>query len=66
MDGFEATRHIRNLSGVKYDKPPIVAVTANVFREDTETYLSVGMNDHIDKPIDIDKAIQVLRKWVKP
>ena len=66
MDGLEATRHIRSLSGVKYDKPPIVAVTANVFREDTETYLSVGMNDHIGKPIDIDKAIQVLRKWVKP
>ena len=65
MDGLEATRHIRNLSTVKHDKLPIVALTANVFTDDIAAYLNAGMNDHIGKPFYIDKAIEVLRKWLK-
>ena len=64
MDGLEATRIIRSLPTVKHDELPIIAVSANVFTDDIESYLNAGMNDHIGKPFDIDKAIKVLRKWM--
>jgi len=51
MDGDEATRIIRALDIQKAREIPIVAMTADVFKEDVEKCLSVGMNDHISKPI---------------
>jgi len=51
MDGDEATRIIRALDIPKAKEIPIVAMTADVFKEDVEKCLSVGMNDHISKPI---------------
>jgi CheY-like chemotaxis protein len=56
MDGLEATRAIRALKTEKAAKIPIVAMTANVFREDIEKCLSSGMNDHLKKPIE-EKAL---------
>ena len=65
MDGFDATAKIR-ASGVARSKDiPIVAMTANVFREDIEKCLSAGMNDHIGKPLDFDEVIATLDKYVK-
>ncbi|MDR2923720.1 MAG: response regulator [Treponema sp.] len=51
MDGDEATRIIRALDLKKAKEIPIIAMTADVFKEDIEKCLSVGMNDHISKPI---------------
>ena len=62
MDGLEATRRIRSLSTVKHEKLPIVATSANVFKESIEACSSAGMNDHISKPLDIDKVMEILRK----
>ncbi|GHU88055.1 hypothetical protein FACS1894202_03490 [Clostridia bacterium] len=64
MDGLEATRKIRALNLPRAKEIPIVAMTANVFREDVEQSLAAGMNDHIGKPIDIDKLLETLRKYL--
>jgi signal transduction histidine kinase/ActR/RegA family two-component response regulator len=56
MDGLEATRTIRALGTPQSAAIPIVAMTANVFKEDIENCLSAGMNDHLQKPID-EKAL---------
>jgi PAS domain S-box-containing protein len=64
MDGCDATREIRAL-GTKWAKNiPIVAMTANVFREDVERCLAAGMNDHIGKPIDIGEVMSKLRHYL--
>ena len=60
MDGFEATRLIRDLNLPNAKTIPIVAMTANVFRDDIEKCLNAGMNDHIGKPMDLNKVIDKL------
>jgi signal transduction histidine kinase/CheY-like chemotaxis protein len=61
MDGYEATQRIRSL-GTQWAKTiPIVAMTANAFKEDIEKCLEAGMNDHIGKPVNIDEVIGKLR-----
>ncbi len=65
MDGFEATRSIRAIDSPEAAKIPIVAMTANVFREDIEKCLEVGMNDHLPKPVneqDLLEKIEFYRK----
>jgi len=62
MDGYEATRQIRALDDEKAKSVPIIAMTANVFREDIEKSIEVGMNGHIGKPIDFDEVLKELRK----
>ncbi|MDR2604313.1 MAG: response regulator [Desulfovibrio sp.] len=64
MDGYEATRRIRALDRPEAATIPIVAMTANTFREDVESCLSAGMNDHIAKPIDTDALFDVLQKYL--
>jgi signal transduction histidine kinase len=61
-DGFEAAREIRALP--KGDKIPIIAMTANVFKEDIENCLAAGMNDHIGKPIDFGNMFLKIRQYV--
>jgi len=56
MDGFEATRRIRDLDG----QVPIIALTANAFKEDVEKSLGAGMNEHLSKPLDRQKLIAAL------
>ncbi|MDR1574213.1 MAG: hypothetical protein LBS24_07875, partial [Clostridiales Family XIII bacterium] len=43
---------------------PIVAMTANVFREDIERCLAAGMNDHVGKPLDPEAVLQKLRNFL--
>jgi two-component system sensor histidine kinase/response regulator len=62
MDGIEATRLIRADS--RFDKLPIVAMTANAMAVDRERCLEAGMNDHIAKPIDPDQLFGTLSRWV--
>ncbi len=55
MDGYEATRRIRQLPDSKKASVPIIAMTANAFDEDRENAFKAGMNGHISKPIDVNK-----------
>lgn len=64
MDGYQATREIRGLSNKKLAQIPIIAMTANAFEEDRQRALQAGMNDHLAKPIDIAKSIEVLGRYV--
>jgi signal transduction histidine kinase/DNA-binding response OmpR family regulator len=61
MDGLEATRQIRKTGS----KIPIVAMTANVFKEDIEKCLEAGMDDHIGKPLDMSNVLKKIRKYRK-
>jgi len=65
MDGYEATRLIRESNHTKSKTIPIIAMTANVFVEDVEKCLKIGMNGHIGKPIEIEKLFDTLRKFLK-
>jgi len=63
MDGYEATRAIRALGMPKATDISIIAMTANVFREDIDKCLEAGMNGHVGKPIDFDEVISQLRSY---
>ena len=65
MDGYEATQHIRALDIPKAKTIPIIAMTANVFREDIEKCLDAGMNGHIGKPIDMDNLFDKLNEYLE-
>jgi CheY-like chemotaxis protein len=61
MDGFDATRRIRSLEkGGR--RIPIIAMTANVFKEDVENCLAAGMDDHLPKPMDYDLTMKKIEK----
>ncbi|MCL2183476.1 MAG: response regulator [Chitinispirillia bacterium] len=64
MDGYDATRKIRESSHASAKEIPIIAMTANVFKEDIDKCLEAGMNAHIGKPVDIDEFFGVLRKYL--
>lgn len=62
MDGCETTAAIRSLPRADASSVKIVAMTANVMREDIERALSAGMNGHIGKPIDSAKLILTIEE----
>ncbi|SBW09940.1 putative Histidine kinase [uncultured delta proteobacterium] len=63
VDGYEATRRIRAMRDIpRAGTVPIIAMTANVFREDIERCLAAGMNGHIGKPIDFAALMEKLRE----
>jgi len=64
MDGFEATRIIRATGLPGADTIPIIALTANVFREDIESCKAAGMDDHVGKPLDINEVVRTLAQHV--
>ncbi|MES9962758.1 MAG: response regulator [Candidatus Sedimenticola sp. 20ELBAFRAG] len=64
MDGFEATRVIRQIPGL--ENLPIIAMTANAMVGDREKCLAAGMNDYVAKPIDPADLYQALAHWVAP
>ena len=63
MDGYEATRQIRAM-GTEISKIPIIAMTANAFEEDRKAALEAGMNEHIAKPIDVQKLKTLLSNFL--
>ncbi len=65
MNGYDATRNIRKLEREDARKVPIVAMTANAFRDDIEQALDSGMNAHIAKPVDMQKLIEALKTYLK-
>ncbi len=64
MDGYTATMHIRALNTSWAQRIPIVAMTANAFREDIERCKEVGMNEHLGKPLDFNEVLLKLRKFL--
>ncbi len=60
MDGYEATRAIRAFSDPLLDGIPIIAMTANAFKEDVQATLDAGMQAHIAKPIDVGILMKTL------
>ena len=65
MDGYVATKHIRQLAGEYAKNVPIVAMTANAFAEDVLAAKTVGMNEHIAKPFDMKTIARTLLKWIQ-
>ncbi|MEX3773293.1 ATP-binding protein [Pseudomonas sp. MYb118] len=63
IDGYEATRQIRQLPGCS--DLPIIALTANALQGDRETCLSAGMNDYLAKPFKRTDLQQILQRWVQ-
>jgi CheY-like chemotaxis protein len=64
MDGYEATRTIRALESEKARTIPIIAMTANAFKEDVDNCLEAGMNNHLGKPLDFDAVLGILRQYL--
>ncbi|MEK6805447.1 MAG: 7TM diverse intracellular signaling domain-containing protein [Pseudomonadota bacterium] len=63
MDGYEATRRIRQLPGLA--GLPIIAMSASAMAEDRAAAAAAGMNDYLTKPFDIGQVLDVLSKWIK-
>jgi signal transduction histidine kinase len=64
MDGYTATQRIRELDLPRAQTIPIIAMTANVFREDVERALESGMNAHIGKPIDLHELLRLMNTYL--
>src|SRR5690606_6115426 len=62
MDGLEATRRIR--ADARFQKLPIIAVTAKAMKDDQEQCLQAGASDYMAKPIDLDRLYSLLRVWM--
>ena len=64
MDGYEATRLIRASGALNAQTIPIIALTANVFREEVAKCLEAGMNGHIGKPLDLGEVLRILNVYL--
>ena len=64
MNGYDATRAIRAMDRTYCRQIPIIAMTANAFAEDVQAAKTVGMNEHIAKPLDLKTLARTLNKWL--
>ena len=64
MNGYDATLAIRKLKDTEKARIPIIAMTSNAFAEDVNKALSVGMNDHVSKPIDMNILVPTMLKYL--
>ena len=64
LDGLDATRQIRAIDHPRAKDIPIIAMTANVFREDIDRCLDAGMNAHVGKPLSIDEVMDQLQRYL--
>jgi CheY-like chemotaxis protein len=62
MDGLEATRRIR--LDARFERLPIIAITAKAMKDDQEQCLAAGANDYLAKPIDLTRLYSLLRVWM--
>ena len=65
MNGYDTTLTIRKMKDTKKARIPIIAMTANAFAEDTQKVLSVGMNAHVAKPVDMNILVPTMMKCLK-
>lgn len=61
MDGYTATQTLRSMP--EFKTLPIIAMTAHAMSGEREACIATGMNDHVAKPIEVDKLFQVLKRW---
>ncbi|MDR1446665.1 MAG: response regulator [Treponema sp.] len=66
MGGYESTRLIRGMDIGQSKKVPIIAMTANVFKEDIDQCLAAGMNSHLGKPLDFNELLKILAQYLIP
>ena len=66
LDGYEATRRIRQLEGASFQTKPVIAVTAHAMKGDREKCLAAGMNDYLSKPFKQGDLISMLCRWLVP
>jgi CheY-like chemotaxis protein len=64
VNGYESTRLIRSLNHPAAKAVPIIAMTANVFKEDVDRCLEAGMNGHVGKPLDINEVMKILNRYL--
>ncbi len=64
MNGYEAAEAIRGLSREDAKNVPIIALTANAYTEDKQKAMKAGMNDHIAKPVDMEKLLKTLQRYI--
>jgi len=65
MDGYDATKRIRDVEAeTRSGRVPIIAMTANVFKEDVEKCLDAGMDSHLGKPLDFEEVIEKLKSFL--
>ncbi len=64
MDGFEATRMIRQIEAATGDHTPVIAMTANAMQGDQEACMDAGMDDYISKPVSMGRLAEVLNLWM--
>lgn len=65
MDGLQATRTIRAMDRPDARTIPILAMTANAFAEDVQKVKEAGMNEHLAKPLDMKKVLQVITAYCR-
>ena len=65
MNGYDAARAIRAMDRNYCKQVPIVAMTANAFAEDVQAAKTVGMNEHIAKPLELNALTKTLNKWLR-
>jgi CheY-like chemotaxis protein len=66
LNGYEACRRIRALPRADAQKVPIIAMTANAFKEDVEEALKNGMNAHLAKPLELRQLLELLYRYLRP
>ncbi len=64
MDGYDATWQIRGLKSPKAKTVPIIAMTANVFKQDILKCFACGMNGHLGKPINMNELLKTMLKYL--
>ena len=62
MDGYDATKEIRSKN--KFDKLPIIALTAKAMKGDREKCLAAGMSDYVSKPVNVEQLLSLMRVWL--
>jgi CheY-like chemotaxis protein len=62
MDGLEATRRLR--TDPRFEKMPVIAITAKATKDDREQCLAAGANDYLAKPVDLERLFSLLRVWM--
>ncbi len=63
MNGYEATKAIRAAKSSYVNSIPIIAMTADAFAEDIQRCIQMGMNDHVAKPIEVDRLLLLIKRY---